>query len=114
MITSYIKRYHNLRSRFQPFHYYPNDTRLNGFNQTWASWNVAAASDMIMLIANDPIVVRCIRTADFGKDCRFLNWQLPKVVPGIQEGGAVVELFANSTCLKQAGLTGLEGILYCV
>jgi len=96
--TPFIDRHRELRSRFQTFRYY---LRPRG-------WNLTSASDMIMLIAAEPVVVRYIRGATFDSDSRFLRRQLPKSVPSIPDGGAVVELFASSTYLKQANLDWKE------
>jgi hypothetical protein len=96
--TTFIPRHRELRSRFQNFEYY---LRPNG-------WSLASASDMIILIAAEPAVAHYIRTATFTNDSHFLRRQRPKSVPSIPDGGAVVELFANSTYLKQANLDWKE------
>jgi len=98
--TTFIGRHRELRSRFQTFGYYLSPR----------GWNLTSASDMIMLIAAEPVVAHYIRTATFETDSssRFLRLQRPKSVPSIQDGGAVVELFANSTYLKQANLDWKE------
>jgi hypothetical protein len=96
--TPLIDRHRELRSRFQTFEYY---LRPHGLNLT-------SASDMIMLIATEPVVAHYIRAATFEIDSCFLHRQRPKSVPSIQDGGAVVGLFANSTYLKQANLDWKE------
>jgi hypothetical protein len=63
---------------------------------------------MIMLIATEPVVAHYIRTASFEIDSMSLYRQRPKSVPSIHDGGAIVELFANSTYLKQANLDWKE------
>jgi hypothetical protein len=94
----FIKRHNELRSRFRDFVYYAH-----------ARDTLVAASDLINLIAADPIVARYIRTANLVYDSRFLSHlrvrgEPPKSVPSIEDGGAIVQLFANSTYLQRAGL----------
>lgn len=96
--TPFLDRHRELRSRLQTFEY---QLRPRGVN-------LMSASDLIMLIATEPVVARYIRTAIFELDSRFLRLQRPKSVPSIHDGGAVVELFANSTYLKQANLDWKE------
>ncbi|KAH8812695.1 F-box domain protein [Xylogone sp. PMI_703] len=91
--------YHNkLRSRFRTFEYYLR----------WRGWNFMSASDLLTLIAAEPVVARYIRTATFKPDSRFLGRQVRKSVPSIHDGGPIVELFANSLYLKEAGLDWKE------
>ncbi|KAF2094845.1 hypothetical protein NA57DRAFT_80014 [Rhizodiscina lignyota] len=82
--TPFIKRHNELRSRFRDFTYYVDPRG-----------SLVAASDLITLIAAEPIVARYIRTANLS-------------VPSIDDGGAVDELFASSTYLRQAGLDWKE------
>ncbi|KAF4625034.1 hypothetical protein G7Y89_g13135 [Cudoniella acicularis] len=96
--TIFIDRHHELRSRFQTFEYWLRPRGLN----------LMSASDMLMLIAAEPVVARYIRTATFKIDSRHLGRQVPKSVPSIQDGGAVVELFAKSIYLKHANLDWKE------
>jgi hypothetical protein len=118
--TAFIERYHALRSRFQNFGYqlWPHASNITSQSDMKTieyylrphgyGLNLMSASDMIMLIAAEPVVARYIRAATFKTDSLLLNRQLPKSVPSIQEGGAVVDLFANSTYLKQANLDWKE------
>jgi hypothetical protein len=99
---SFIKRHNELRSRFRNFAYHP-PTRES----------LVAASDLINLIATDPIVARYIRNADLVEDSKLLPYQLyrgepPKSVPSIEEGGVIVQLFANSMYLRRVGLEWKE------
>ncbi|KAL9084423.1 MAG: hypothetical protein Q9165_008061 [Trypethelium subeluteriae] len=96
--TPFIERHHELRSRFGSFEYYLRPRGLS----------LMSASDLIMLIATEPVVARYIRTATFEIDSLFLRRERPKSVPSIDNGGAVVEMFANSAYLKQAGLDWKE------
>ncbi|KAF2647991.1 hypothetical protein K491DRAFT_722946 [Lophiostoma macrostomum CBS 122681] len=78
------------------YDYYPHD-------------GLVAASDLIALIAVEPIIARYIHVADLQADSRFLRHarargQPPKSVPSIENGGAIVELFANSAILRRARL----------
>ena len=100
--TPFIKRHNELRSRFRDFTYHVDPRG-----------SVVAASDLITLIADEPIVARYIRSANLEHDSYFLMHALargeqPKPVPSINDGGVVVELFANSTYLRQAGLDWKE------
>jgi hypothetical protein len=98
----FIKRHNKLRFRFRTFNYcsHPRD-------------NVVAASDLINIIAADPMVARYIRTANLVNDSSFLKHartrgEPPKSVPTIEEGGVTVHLFANSTYLQRAQLDWRE------
>ncbi|KAF2492651.1 hypothetical protein BU16DRAFT_466590 [Lophium mytilinum] len=100
--TPFIKRHHELRSRFRDFTYISD-----------ARDGVVAASDFISLIAVDPSIARYIRTANLVRDSEFFPHQLlrgnpPKSVPSIEDGGDIVELFANSTYLRRARLNWRE------
>lgn len=104
--TPFMDRHRELRSRFQTFEYY---LRPRG-----SYVNLISACDMITLIAAEPEVAPYIRTATFQIDSQSLTRQLlqnrgqPKSVPSIEDGGPVVELFANSTYLKEANLDWKE------
>lgn len=96
--TPFIKRHNELRSRFRDFVYYAH-----------AQDSLVAASDLISLIAADPIVAQYIRAANLKEDSKFLSHlrvygEPPKSVPSIEDGGAIVQLFANSTYLRRARL----------
>lgn len=98
----FVKRHNELCSHFRDFAYdaQPRDT-------------VVAASDLIDLIANEPTVARYIRNADLVDDSRYLRHSCargnpPKSVPPIEEGGVIVQLFANSRYLQQAQLDWRE------
>ncbi|KAJ4345859.1 uncharacterized protein N0V89_011994 [Didymosphaeria variabile] len=99
--TPFIKRHNELRYRFQDFYYdYERDS-------------LVAASDLISLIAADPIVAQYIHTANLVHDSKFLRHarargKPPKSVPSIEGGGAIVQLFANSTYLQRARLDWRE------
>jgi hypothetical protein len=93
----FIKRYHELRVGFQDFEY----------NKSGGQ-SIISASDLLLLIAAEPVVARYIRSATFETDSQFLFYQTRRSVPSIQEGGAVIELFADSTYLKQANLDWKE------
>ncbi|KAF2241524.1 hypothetical protein BU26DRAFT_172519 [Trematosphaeria pertusa] len=97
LCTPFIKRHNELRSRFRHFGYYAH-----------ARDSLVAASDLISLIAADPIVARYIRTANLVEDSKFLPHlrvrEPPKSVPSIEDGGVIVQLFANSTYLRRARL----------
>jgi hypothetical protein len=95
---TFIAHHNELRSRFRTFEYY---LRPYGLNLT-------SASDMLLCIAAEPVVARYIRSATFAFDSRFLLRQLPKSVPSIHDGGAIVDLFANSVYLKKADLDWKE------
>jgi hypothetical protein len=97
--TPFMKRYNELHSRFRYFQYQEDD--------------LVAASDLIDLIATDPSVARYIRNANFKIDSRFIAHRRtcghsPKSVPSIEDGGPVVQLFAESTHLQRAGLDWRE------
>jgi hypothetical protein len=104
-----IERHNKLRFRFRDFRYqyYAHDLSSNNVGA------VVAASDLIKLIATDPTVARYIKSADLVDDSRFLRHVRArdrtfggpqKPVPSVQEGGDIVQLFANSKHLKRAGL----------
>jgi hypothetical protein len=100
--TPFIERHNKLRSRFRNFLYY-----------THAYDSVVAASDLINIIAADPIVARYIRIATLVEDSEFIphirtRGLPPKSVPSIEDGGAIVQLFANSTYLRRAQLDWRE------
>jgi hypothetical protein len=103
--TPFIKRHNELRARFRNFVYY-----------THRRDNLVAASDLINLIAADPNVAQYIRTADLLNDSQFLKHQRcysgpdepSKSVPSIEDGGPIVQLFANSRYLRQARLDWKE------
>jgi hypothetical protein len=105
----FIKRHNELRSRFQDFRYEFYDLSRDNLRA------VAAASDLIKLIAADPTVARYIRSANLVDDGRFIlrvrarTFGCPRrTVPSIEEGGDIVQLFANSTHLRRAGLDWKE------
>ena len=98
----FIRRHNVLRLRFRDFRYYARDRDYP-----------VAASDLISIIAADPIVVRYIKLADLVDDSRFLEYARvrgapPKSVPSIEEGGVIVQLFAKSKYLQRAGLDWKE------
>jgi hypothetical protein len=104
-----IERHNELRSRFRDFRYqyYAHNLSPHKVGQ------VVAASDLIKLIAIDPTAARYIKSADLVDDSRFFRHVRArdrtfggpqKPVPSVQEGGDIVQLFANSTYLKRAGL----------
>ncbi|KAL1607617.1 hypothetical protein SLS60_002551 [Paraconiothyrium brasiliense] len=98
----YIERHNELSSRFQDFGYYSH-TRDT----------LVAASDLISLIATDASIARYLRIADLRVDSKYLPHLRvrnipPKSVPSIEEGGAIVQLFANSVYLHRAGLDWRE------
>ncbi|TVY94303.1 hypothetical protein LAWI1_G001145 [Lachnellula willkommii] len=100
--TPFIQRHNELRSRFRHFVYHAH-----------ARDSLVAASDLISLIAADPIVARYIRIANLVEDSKFLSHlrvrgEPPKSVPSIEDGGATVQLFANSTYLRRARLDWRE------
>ncbi|TVY53940.1 hypothetical protein LCER1_G007526 [Lachnellula cervina] len=100
--TTFIKRHNELRSRFRDFLYWAHKRD-----------SLVAASDLIHLIAADPMVARYIRSANLMDDSRFLSrprvrGEPPKSVPSIDDGGVVVQLFANSTYLRRAQLDWRE------
>lgn len=99
--TPFIKRHNELRSRFREFAY------------SDAHDSLASASDLMSLIAAEPIVALYIRAANLTNDSRYLahlraRGQPPKSVPSIEQGGAIVNLFANSTYLRTARLDWRE------
>jgi hypothetical protein len=102
--TPFIKRHNELRTRFRDFAYY-----------THRRDNLVAASDLISLIAADPIVAQYIRTANLIDDSQFIKHQLcysgpsdsPRV-PSIEDGGPIVQLFASSEFLRSAQLDWRE------
>ena len=98
----FIEQHNKLRARFRDFKYYvePRDS-------------LVAASDLITLIATEPIVAGYIRIANFEYDSKFLTHALargqrPKSVPSSNCGGPIVELFARSVSLRRAGLDWKE------
>ncbi|PVH92116.1 hypothetical protein DM02DRAFT_701475 [Periconia macrospinosa] len=97
--TPFMKRHNDLHSQFRHFQYWKDD--------------FVAASDLIDLIATDPSVARYIRKADFRIDSRFIEHRRAsghssKPLPSIEDGGPVVQLFAESTHLQRAGLDWRE------
>jgi hypothetical protein len=101
----FIKHHNELRSRFRNFVYYTHNRD-----------KLVAASDLISLIATDPIIARYIRTANLVEDSKWIMHlrvhtgpdDTPNSVPSIEEGGAIVQLFANSRYLRQAQLDWRE------
>lgn len=94
----FIKRHNQLRRILHDFYF---DWERPG--------RLVAASDLILLIAAEPIAARHICKADLSLDSRgllYANVRLgpPTALPSIDEGGAIVDLFASSTYLLQAGL----------
>jgi hypothetical protein len=96
--TPFLARHNALRSQYHSFAYdaHTCDTP-------------AAASDLLALIASNPLVARYIRSAILLDDSRFLahlraRGHAPKAAPRIADGGAMVRLFAESTHLARAGL----------
>jgi hypothetical protein len=98
--VTFIAHHNELRSRFQTFEYYLKPYRLK--------LNLMSSSDLLLRIADEPVVARYIRSATFAIDSYFLTRQLPKSVPSIHDGGAIVDLFANSVYLKEADLDWKE------
>jgi hypothetical protein len=111
----FIKRHNELRYRFRDFEYYYDSASRDNSNA------VVAASDLILLLAAEPIIARYIRSANLKFDSRFIlharhrsfrlvleGGGLRKPVPSIEEGGDIVQLFANSTHLRRAGLDWKE------
>jgi hypothetical protein len=94
----FLKHHNELRFRLRHFAYYLEP-----------GGSIAAASDLITRIAAEPRIARYIRIADLGRDSRFLKHALargerPRSVPAVDDGGAMIELFANSPYLQRAGL----------
>ncbi|KUJ14350.1 uncharacterized protein LY89DRAFT_671708 [Mollisia scopiformis] len=101
--TPFIERHHKFRLRFQKFRYMeiPRD-----------SFDIRTALDLITCIAFEPMAARYIRTAELKHDsfphrARFA----PQHLPDIHGGGPVVNLFASSPYLKQAGLDWKDMLL---
>lgn len=97
----FIQRHNELRSRFEQVSYYARRGDC-----------LVAASDLIGIIAADPIVAEYIRTARLDADSqRILHsraYNLRKSVPSIEDGGDIVQLFANSRYLQRAGIDWKE------
>lgn len=93
----FIERHNELRHRFRNFSYQSNG-------------DVIAASELIQAIASNPIVARYIRKADLLNDSTFVYPELnvrtrrAASLPSIEDGGPVVQLFAESVYLQRAGL----------
>lgn len=101
--TPFIKRHKELCRQFGDFSYDCSIYRQRP----------VAASDLISLIAHEPIVAQYIKKAYLKYDSEHLIREMsftgkPKRVPSIEDGGPVVELFASSPCLKQAGIDWRE------
>src|SRR5690348_3352308 len=93
----FIRRHNELRSRFRSFSY--------------GSDNLRAASDLLQLIATDRVVAKYIRNARFSNDSLSIgdgspSWPnyVPRSVPSIEDGGLIVQLFAESSYLQRAEL----------
>lgn len=98
-----IRRHKQLRRRFENFLYF----------YVHLGQSLVAASDIISLVAHEPVVARYIKSANLEADSEYLARAMlfegkPKHVPSIDDGGPVVDLFANSTYLKQAGIDWRE------
>lgn len=100
--TPFIQDHNTLRLRFHSFDYFhdyverPDDIRT--------------AFEMIARIAVEPVVARYVRHASFENDSRG-SWRCAHaLVADLYDGGPVVELFAKSPYLTQAGLNWKE---YC-
>jgi len=98
----FIRRHNELRFRYRDFSY-----------SIHSDDNLVAAFDLISIIAAEPIVARYIKAANLVDDSKFFRHArahggLPKSVPSIEEGGVMVQLFANSTYLQRAGVDWRE------
>lgn len=96
--TALLAHHRALKLRFNDFEYYLRPRELV----------LMSASDLITHIAASPVVARYIKSATFEMDSRHLFRKLPKSVPPLDQGGPVIDLFANSVCLKDAGLDWKE------
>lgn len=102
LCTRSIERHNQLRKRFREFTYnkFPNDGLLSVHNPP--------AVNLIQCIADDPIVARYIRHADFTYDTWPAKARPVQLLPDPDLGGPVVALFAESPYLRDAGLDWRE------
>lgn len=99
----FIKRHNQFRSQFHDFSYHgylEYDGPLSPRNPS--------AYDLIKHIAEEPVVARYIRIADFFLDTiRYAHLGPSPTVP-LPDSGPIVDLFANSSYLKESGLDWRE------
>lgn len=108
LCTPSIERHNQLRKRFRDFTYlkYPNRDGL-------PSMHNQQAINLIQDIARDPVVARYIRHADFTYDtwprrARPRRAMPDQLLPDPDLDEPVVSLFAESPCLREAGLDWRE------
>jgi hypothetical protein len=96
----YMRRHNQLTVEFNTFRYSP-----------YAAYHLQTpylAIQVILRIAAEPIVARYIRYADFSAEDISLNIQETPRPPDVGEGGQLMELFATSRYLAQAGIDWRE------
>ncbi|KAI1088115.1 F-box domain protein [Rostrohypoxylon terebratum] len=106
LCTPFIENHNRLRHRFRTFTYLddpPDSSPLS----------IRTAFEIIKRIAVEPMTAFYIEHVTLVDDS--LMWSLrgkpPQVLPDVDRGGPIVELFTNSTYLKEAGLDWKE--YYC-
>ncbi|KAK8091464.1 hypothetical protein PG997_001825 [Apiospora hydei] len=104
LCTPFIKQHNLRRAQFRKFQYSP----FPDSGQDPLRTPIYHAYDLIERIAREPIVARYIQHADLGRDSRNLIHPPGRIQSGIDRNGPVAALFANSPCLKQAGLDWRE------
>ncbi|KAJ4385963.1 hypothetical protein N0V93_008854 [Gnomoniopsis smithogilvyi] len=102
LCTSSIKRHNELCKRFRDFTYlkYPNIGLLSVHNPP--------AVNLIQEIAHNPVIARYIGHADFTYDTWPPKARPVQILPDPDLGGPVVNLFAESPYLREAGLEWRE------
>ena len=101
----FIEHHNLLRSQFQDISYYEDSRFMLSAKVPDPAFCIRTAFDLIIRIAEEPVVARYIRNADFGVDSFFAlrrnRWLLDDVDTF---GGTLVRMLANSPYLEQAGL----------
>ncbi|KAI0837779.1 F-box domain protein [Hypoxylon sp. FL0890] len=107
--TPFIERHNRLRSKFCRFQYRDRSPKSGSFWVQDPLWQPMRSSfNLLAHIAVEPIVSRYIVDANFERDFYSPGTTIPPLIPNIHDGGPLVELFANSPYLRQAGLDWKE------
>lgn len=107
LCAPFIEYHSKLRFHFQNFMYYKtNQVVKSGLHLVadTPAYTACSAFNLIALIAAEPIIAHYIQEADFENDSIFTWGKDREIATNIDHDGAVIELLANSSYLKEAGL----------
>lgn len=107
--TRFIEHHNKLRIHFQDFHYDKQDLAGKTHFHLAAErrpYKACSAFNLIVIIAAEPVIANYIQKADFEDDslCLCIWNQDRELAKNSGHDNAVIELLANSSYLKEAGL----------